>query len=275
VLGGLSPDANRKVPPLRPQLVHRLAADFPSLRFSLNGGLNALDELSPHLTPSSRLSGVMVGRAVMSRPWHWATVDTALYGEAADPAQSRRQLLHEYAACPPPLRRRPGCHRHHPHDRRCRLRLHAPATIPRRLPRHQPPSAPPLTGTRPSPSSKRPSCRSGCAACCSRRASTSSPASRWARSSARTVRRSAAHPAASQSRACPAPHAFGPHGGTVDRTMQGGDDALAFSEVLLGAAEATLLPETLDVPPGAVWNQNARCYDLPAATEPLCAAELS
>lgn len=57
--------------------------------------------------------------------------------------------------------------------------------------------------------------------------------------------------------------------------MQGGDDALAFSEVLLGAAEATLLPETLDVPPGAVWNQNARCYDLPAATEPLCAAELS
>ena len=39
-----------------------------------------------------------VGRAVMSRPWHWATVDTALYGEATNPATSRRELLHEYAA---------------------------------------------------------------------------------------------------------------------------------------------------------------------------------
>ena len=34
----------------------------------------------------------------MSRPWHWATVDTALYGEATNPATSRRELLHEYAA---------------------------------------------------------------------------------------------------------------------------------------------------------------------------------
>ena len=98
VLGGLSPDANRKVPPLRPQLVHRLAADFPALRFSVNGGLNCMDDLDEHLLPSSRLSGVMVGRAVMSRPWHWSAVDTALYGADADPASSRRQLLHEYAA---------------------------------------------------------------------------------------------------------------------------------------------------------------------------------
>ena len=98
VLGGLSPDANRKVPPLRPQLVHRLAADFPELRFSVNGGLEHMEDLHEHLLPDSRLSGVMVGRAVMSRPWHWATVDTALYGEATNPTTSRRELLHEYAA---------------------------------------------------------------------------------------------------------------------------------------------------------------------------------
>ena len=60
VLGGLSPDANRKVPPLRPQLVHRLATDFPGLSFSVNGGLEHMEDVQEHLLPSSRLSGVMV-----------------------------------------------------------------------------------------------------------------------------------------------------------------------------------------------------------------------
>ena len=44
----------------------------------------------------------------------------------------------------------------------------------------------------------------------------------------------------------------------IDRLQH--EDGLSFSEVLLGAAEEALLPETL-VPPGAVWNHNARCYE--------------
>jgi hypothetical protein len=42
--------------------------------------------------------------------------------------------------------------------------------------------------------------------------------------------------------------------------MQSGDD-LSLSQVLLGSAEAALLPETLDMPPGMVWNQNSKCYE--------------
>ena len=42
--------------------------------------------------------------------------------------------------------------------------------------------------------------------------------------------------------------------------MQSGED-LSLSAVLLGAAEEALLPETLDMPPGMVWNQNSRCYE--------------
>ena len=42
--------------------------------------------------------------------------------------------------------------------------------------------------------------------------------------------------------------------------MQSGDD-LSLSEVLLGSAEAALLPETLDMPPGMVWNQNSKLYE--------------
>lgn len=98
VLGGLSPAQNRQVPPLRYALVSRLAADFPGLRFSLNGGVESLADAAAHLAPGSGLSGVMVGRAVVARPWEWATTDTALYGAEADVAPSRRAVLDAYAA---------------------------------------------------------------------------------------------------------------------------------------------------------------------------------
>ena len=97
VLGGLSPEQNRKVPPLKPELVRRLAAEHAGLRFSLNGGLQTVGDCDLALRDGD-LAGVMVGRAVVARPWHWATVDTALYGAASDAATSRRQVLEEYAA---------------------------------------------------------------------------------------------------------------------------------------------------------------------------------
>ena len=53
---------------------------------------------SPNPNPNPNPNLNQVGRAVMARPWHWATVDTALYGEASNPARSRRELLHAYAA---------------------------------------------------------------------------------------------------------------------------------------------------------------------------------
>ncbi|KAL1499031.1 hypothetical protein AB1Y20_013547 [Prymnesium parvum] len=99
VLGGLSPAQNRQIPPLRYNLVHRLAADFPSLRFSLNGGIESLPSARKVLEGEScQLSGVMVGRAVVARPWDWAQIDTELYDEPFNPASSRRQVLDTYAA---------------------------------------------------------------------------------------------------------------------------------------------------------------------------------
>lgn len=101
VLGGLSPAQNRQIPPLRYHLVRRLARDFPHLRFSLNGGVNSIDEAKDALSGSDpdgggELFGVMAGRAVVARPWEWATLDTELYGCGSDPATSRRQVLEEY-----------------------------------------------------------------------------------------------------------------------------------------------------------------------------------
>ena len=116
VLGGLSPAQNRQVPPLRYNLVRRLASDFPHLRFSLNGGIETIDDALRELgypehgggngnggsgnggSSGGRLSGVMVGRSVVARPWEWATLDTRLYGCDSNPATSRRQVLDEYCA---------------------------------------------------------------------------------------------------------------------------------------------------------------------------------
>ena len=39
----------------------------------------------------------MVGRAVCSKPWYWATVDSQLYGAATDPMPNRRALLEDYS----------------------------------------------------------------------------------------------------------------------------------------------------------------------------------
>ncbi len=97
VLGGLSPADNRRVPPLHTRLVRDLAADLAGdISISLNGGVQDVGEVESALAGGA-LSGVMVGRAVIAKPWAWASVDSRLYGDA-DPALSRRAVLDEYAA---------------------------------------------------------------------------------------------------------------------------------------------------------------------------------
>jgi tRNA-dihydrouridine synthase A len=125
-----------QIPPLKHAFAGRLAADFPSLRFSLNGGLETLEDCQHHLqshlnsaplpndssasTSSSSsssgasdevsstgsaarmgpLHGVMLGRAAVARPWHLlASVDELLYHEPppVDGAyRTRRQIIEEY-----------------------------------------------------------------------------------------------------------------------------------------------------------------------------------
>jgi tRNA-dihydrouridine synthase len=95
-----------------------LAADFPNLRFSLNGGLETLGDCQKHLrahldaptgasgsTSAARLGplhGVMLGRAAVARPWHLlASVDELLYDEPPpmnDGAYlTRRQVIAAYS----------------------------------------------------------------------------------------------------------------------------------------------------------------------------------
>jgi tRNA-dihydrouridine synthase A len=90
VLKGLSPKENREVPPLRYEVVHRLASDFPSLAFVLNGGLSDWDAIEREL---ARLDGVMLGRAAYHDPYRLAAVDWKVYGDDA-PVRSRADVVH-------------------------------------------------------------------------------------------------------------------------------------------------------------------------------------
>ena len=89
VLGGLSPKANRTVPPLRYEDVHRLKREHPGLRIEINGGIASLEEVRRQL---EFVDGVMIGRAAYDDPFLLSTVDRDFYGDDVVPV-TRRQVV--------------------------------------------------------------------------------------------------------------------------------------------------------------------------------------
>lgn len=101
LLNGLSAHYNRTVPPLKYDIVHQLAHDFPHLRFSINGGIKTLDHAEELLARSHAhsqeplLEGVMIGRAAYHNPWMLRHVDERVYN-VPNPNFSRREIIEQY-----------------------------------------------------------------------------------------------------------------------------------------------------------------------------------
>lgn len=94
LLNGISPADNRRIPPLKYEYYFALLRDFPDLRFTINGGINSVDEVNAALRAGAH--GVMVGRAAYNNPWNTlGHVDTAIYG-APSSGLTRRQVLEKY-----------------------------------------------------------------------------------------------------------------------------------------------------------------------------------
>jgi len=91
-LSGLSPKANRSVPPLQPERVLALKRERPWLRVELNGGVR---DLGTALAWSRSVDGVMIGRAAYEDPWLLASVDARVFGRPG-PAAHREQALRRY-----------------------------------------------------------------------------------------------------------------------------------------------------------------------------------
>ncbi len=90
-LDGLDPRANRTIPALRHQDVHRLKALHPELSVILNGGLLSLEHCRSAL---QGLDGVMVGRAAYHDLALLARVDRDWHG--ADHMPQCREILRSY-----------------------------------------------------------------------------------------------------------------------------------------------------------------------------------
>ncbi|MDB5050721.1 MAG: dusA [Fibrobacteres bacterium] len=91
-LQGLSPKENRTKPPLRYDVVAGLKADFPALKFVLNGGITSLEQAEGHL---KSFDGVMMGRAAYENPYLLAQVDTRIFGETGE-IPSRAGILEAF-----------------------------------------------------------------------------------------------------------------------------------------------------------------------------------
>ncbi|MBL8330293.1 MAG: tRNA dihydrouridine(20/20a) synthase DusA [Rubrivivax sp.] len=88
-LQGLSPKQNREIPPLRPELVHRLKRDFPQLTIIINGGLADDAAIEAQL---QAVDGVMIGRHAYHEPWSMAAWDQRFFGAHEPPAASRQAV---------------------------------------------------------------------------------------------------------------------------------------------------------------------------------------
>jgi tRNA-dihydrouridine synthase A len=103
VLGkSFSPADNRKIPPLRYDVVHRLVRDYPTLRFTINGGFNSIEHVQRQMEECPDVAGVMVGRAWAADPWSFAMADTIIYdddqrhGHSGD--RNRWNILQQFGA---------------------------------------------------------------------------------------------------------------------------------------------------------------------------------
>nr|VFK29941.1 MAG: tRNA-U16,U17-dihydrouridine synthase [Candidatus Kentron sp. MB]VFK31930.1 MAG: tRNA-U16,U17-dihydrouridine synthase [Candidatus Kentron sp. MB]VFK76179.1 MAG: tRNA-U16,U17-dihydrouridine synthase [Candidatus Kentron sp. MB] len=91
-LRGLSPAQNRRIPPLRYDMVHGLKADFPELAIILNGGIQDLDGARQHLCVCD---GVMIGRAAYHEPYLLAQADEFIFGDPRPPL-SRYEVVERF-----------------------------------------------------------------------------------------------------------------------------------------------------------------------------------
>ena len=90
ILKGLSPKENRTIPPLNYERVYRLKEEFPSLRITINGGINSVDGVKQHL---ALLDGVMIGREAYHNPFFLAHIERQIFNK---PSVTRVEVLEHF-----------------------------------------------------------------------------------------------------------------------------------------------------------------------------------
>jgi len=82
VLGGLSAQDNREIPPLQYDVVRQVKKGFPDLQVVVNGGLREPEAILREL---DGLDGIMLGREAYHRPVLLARLDALVFGAERNP----------------------------------------------------------------------------------------------------------------------------------------------------------------------------------------------
>ena len=96
LLKGLSHKENRSIPPLKYDWVYKLAKDFPSVQFSLNGGLQSIEQMKEVMSEDKKLVGCMIGRLAYNDPWIMGSIDKDIFGQPSLDL-SKKEVVLKYA----------------------------------------------------------------------------------------------------------------------------------------------------------------------------------
>ena len=91
-LNGVSPKANRTLPPLRYERVAQLKRAFPALEIIVNGGITSAAQVREQL---EHVDGVMIGREAYRHPFAMLELDRMVHGECG-PRPTRAEIVHAY-----------------------------------------------------------------------------------------------------------------------------------------------------------------------------------
>jgi tRNA-dihydrouridine synthase A len=83
-LDGLSPKENREIPPLRYEVVHELARDFPALEIVINGGIRTVAGIEAQL---AEVDGVMIGREAYQNPYFLTEIEAHVFRGRDPPSE--------------------------------------------------------------------------------------------------------------------------------------------------------------------------------------------
>ena len=75
-LKGLNPKQNRRIPPLKYDVVQKLKKINPKILIEINGGFTSIDQCIKALND---LDGVMIGRSAYKYPLRWSEIDQKIY----------------------------------------------------------------------------------------------------------------------------------------------------------------------------------------------------
>ena len=76
ILSGISPKANRNIPPLDYSFLNKIKNKYPKISFILNGGIDNFDKA---IELSKKYDGIMVGRLIQNNPFLLKRVDYHFY----------------------------------------------------------------------------------------------------------------------------------------------------------------------------------------------------